>query len=93
MEEENNQRLSRIVCSSSDKYDDYSNNQISESDKMTEDELMAILIARMVKNTSATADYTKRILNNVLFFFYITMIPLCIGIVVSILAVLMSTTQ
>ena len=89
MQEENNQRLSRIVCSSSDKYDDYSNNQISESDKMTEDELMAILIARMVKNTSATADHTERILNNVVFFFYITIIPLCMGILVSILTAFM----
>ena len=89
MEEENNQRLSRIVCSSSDKYDDYSNNQISESDKMTEDELMAILIARMVKNTSATADHTERILNNVLFFFYVTIIPLFMGIIVTILSAFM----
>ena len=89
MEKENNQRLSRIVCSSSDKYDDYSNNQISESDKMTEDELMAILIARMVKNTSATADHTERILNNVLFFFYVTIIPLFMGIIVTILSAFM----
>ena len=89
MEEENNKRLSRIVCSSSDKYDDYSNNQISESDKMTEDELMAILIARMVKNTSATADYTERILNNVLFFFYVTIIPLFMGIIAATLSAFM----
>ena len=93
MQEENNKRLSQIICSSSDKYDNYSNNQISESDKMTEDELMAILIARMVKNTSATADHTKRILDNVLFFFYITIIPLFIGIAGLLISLLMSTTQ
>lgn len=93
MQEENNKRLSQIICSSSDKYDNYSNNQISESDKMTEDELMAILIARMVKNTSATADHTKRILDNVLFFFYITIIPLFIGTAGLLISLLMSTTQ
>ena len=93
MQEENNKRLSQIICSSSDKYDNYSNNQISESDKMTEDELMAILIARMVKNTSATADHPKRILDNVVFFFYITIIPLFIGIAGLLISLLMSTTQ
>ena len=93
MKEETNQRLSQIVCSSSDKYDNYSNNQISESDKMTEDELMAILIARMVKNTSATADHTERILNNVLFFFYVTIIPLFTGTAGLLISLLMSTTQ
>jgi hypothetical protein len=93
MQEENNKRLSQIICSSSDKYDNYSNNQISENDKMTEDELMAILIVRMVKNRSATADHTKRILDNVLFFFYITIIPLFIGIAGLLISLLMSTTQ
>tara|TARA_R110000796_G_scaffold17539_1_gene53836 strand:+ start:66 stop:347 length:282 start_codon:yes stop_codon:yes gene_type:complete len=93
MEKENNKRLSQIICSSSDKYDNYSNNQISESDNMTEDELMAILIVRMVKNTSAIADHTERILNNVLFFFYITIIPLFIGIAGLLISLLMSTTQ
>jgi hypothetical protein len=43
MQEENNKRLSQIICSSSDKYDNYSNNQISENDKMTEDELREML--------------------------------------------------
>ena len=93
MKEESNQRLSRIICSSSDKYDNYSNNQISENDRMTEDELMAIIIVRMVKNTSATADHTKRILDNVLFFFYITIIPLFTGTAGLLISLLMSTTQ